>query len=154
MHKNTLGLLALCGLGVLAQPALANDIESAIEYRQAAFKTLAGNFGPLGAMAQGRIDHDAEAALMRAERVAALAAMPWEGFVEGSLRGEGHGLDTDALAAIGDDWDDFASRQQALIEESQTLVEVAQDGDFNALRRQVAATANTCRSCHDAYRAD
>ncbi|MBF8221603.1 c-type cytochrome [Halomonas sp. 328] len=154
MHKMTLGMLSLCGLSLLAQPALADDIERAIDYRQAALKTLAGNFGPLGAMAQGRIDYDAEAALLRAERVAALAPMPWEGFLEGSLRGDGHGLDTDALAAIGDDWDDFASRQQALIDESQRLAEVAQQDDFNALRRQVAATANTCRSCHDAYRAD
>nr|WP_051496590.1 cytochrome c [Halomonas sp. BC04] len=78
----------------------------------------------------------------------------WEGFIEGSLRGDGHGVDTDALAAIADDWEDFESRQRTLIEETATLAELAQGDDFGAMRQQVAAVANTCRGCHDNYRAD
>ena len=49
----------------LALPASAQSFgkpEDAIKYRKAAFTVLAGNFGTLGAMANGRAPFDAAAA--------------------------------------------------------------------------------------------
>ena len=149
--------LAACGLSVglaIAGTAQANDIEDAIHYRQSALSVIGWQLGPLGAMAQGDIDYDAEEFAYRAENLAFLVSLPWEGFVEGSLRDDGHGVDTDALAAIADDWEDFESRQQTLIEQTATLAELAQGDDFAAMRQQVADVAQTCRGCHDNYRAD
>ncbi len=152
--KSTLVACTLSAGLAFAAIAQASDVEDSIHYRQSALGVIGWNIGPLGAMAQGDIDYDAEEFAHRAENLAFLASLPWEGFIEGSLRGDGHGVDTDALAAIADDWDDFESRQRTLIEETATLAELAQGDDFGAMRQQVAAVANTCRGCHDNYRAD
>ncbi|SFT67816.1 c-type cytochrome [Halomonas saccharevitans] len=132
----------------------AADVDKSIEYRQDALGVIGWQIGPLGDMAQGKVDYDAEEFARRAENLAAVAPLPWEGFVKGSLRGDGHGVDTAALADIADDWEDFESRQQAMIEETATLAELAQGNDFTAMRRQVAAVADTCKGCHDNYKAE
>lgn len=139
---------------LLASTSSQADVDKAIEYRQDALGVMAWQIGPLGDMAQGKIDYDAETFARRAENLAAVAPLPWEGFVEGSLRGDDHGVDTDALADIADDWQDFESRQQTLIEETATLAELARGDDFAAMRRQVATVADTCKGCHDNYRAE
>ncbi|WP_227370650.1 c-type cytochrome [Halomonas sp. M20] len=138
----------------VTQAADEKQIKEAIEYRQSALSVMGWNFGPLGAMAKGDMEYDAEEASMRAERVAVLAKMPWEGFIEGSLRGAGHGADTDALAKIADNRDDFESLQREMEDATAKLAEVAQQDDYAALRQQVAATGKTCKNCHDEYRAD
>ncbi|TDR57401.1 cytochrome c556 [Halomonas ventosae] len=139
---------------LLASTSSQADVDKAIEYRQDALGVMAWQIGPLGDMAQGKIDYDAETFARRAENLAAVAPLPWEGFVEGSLRGDDHGVDTDALADIAEDWEDFESRQQTLIEETATLAELARGDDFAAMRRQVATVADTCKGCHDNYRAE
>ncbi|WFM69696.1 cytochrome c [Halomonas sp. CKK8] len=139
---------------LLASTSSQADVDKAIEYRQDALGVMAWQIGPLGDMAQGKIDYDAETFARRAENLAAVAPLPWEGFVEGSLRGGDHGVDTDALADIADDREDFESRQQTLIEETATLAELARGDDFAAMRRQVATVADTCKGCHDNYRAE
>lgn len=139
---------------LLASTSSQADVDKAIEYRQDALGVMAWQIGPLGDMAQGKIDYDAETFARRAENLAAVAPLPWEGFVEGSLRGDDHGVDTDALADIADDREDFESRQQTLIEETATLAELARGDDFAAMRRQVATVADTCKGCHDNYRAE
>ncbi|QEA39995.1 cytochrome c [Pistricoccus aurantiacus] len=150
--------LAVASTLLMSGAALAQDgtkVEDAIKYRQSALTTLAWNFGPLGAMAKGDMDYDAEEAAMRAKRVQELAVMPWEGFIEGSLRNDGHGIETAALAKTGDNWDDFEKKQQDFEEEATKLAEVvSNDDDFAALRKQVAATSKTCKNCHDEYRAE
>lgn len=137
-----------------AASSQAADVDKAIDYRQDALGVMAWQIGPLGDMAQGKIEFDAEAFTRRAEHLAAVAPLPWEGFVEGSLRDEGHGIETDALADIGENWEDFESRQQALIEETAKLAELARGDDVTAMRRQVAAVADTCKGCHDNYKAE
>nr|WP_298372741.1 cytochrome c [uncultured Halomonas sp.] len=151
----SLGIAAsLVMTSAATQAADEKEIKEAIEYRQSAFSVMGWNFGPLGAMAKGDMEYDAEEAAMRAERVALLAKMPWEGFIEGSLRGDGHGADTDALAKIADNRDDFESLQTEMEDATAKLAEVAQQDDYAALRQQVAATGKTCKNCHDEYRAD
>ncbi|SHE93480.1 Cytochrome c556 [Modicisalibacter ilicicola DSM 19980] len=155
--KSLMRLGVVTSLLVASTIALAADekqIKDAIEYRQAALHTMGWNFGPLGAMAKGDLEYDAQEAMMRAERVAMLAKLPWEGFIEGSLRDAGHGVDTDALAKIADNREDFDSLQRDMEEATSRLAEVAQQEDFPALRKQVAATGDTCKECHDEYRAE
>ncbi|WP_290783850.1 cytochrome c [Halomonas sp.] len=150
----------LASLGVSAAlltsaSAQALEVDKAIEYRQDALRVMAFQIGPLGDMAQGNIDYDADEFALRANNLASLAHLPWEAFIEGSLQGDDHGVDTDALAKIGDEWDGFRQRQETFQQESATLAQMVDDGEeFNALRRQVGAVANSCKACHDDYRAD
>lgn len=153
LKRPTLIAATLLTCGLLASTSQA-DVDKAIEYRQDALGVMAWQIGPLGDMAQGKIDYDAEEFRRRAENLAAVAHLPWEGFIEGSLQGDGHGVDTDALAEIADDREDFESRQQTLVEETAALAELAQEDDFAAMRRQVATVGETCKGCHDNYRAE
>lgn len=134
--------------------AVAQEIEpaDAIDYRQSAFSVMAWHFGPMGKMAQGKIDYNAEEFASRAQTVNAVAGLPWEGFIEGSYMGHEHGADTDALAKIADNQEDFQERKNTFMGNTATLAEVAQEGDFDASRRAFAAVANSCKGCHDNYR--
>lgn len=149
-------LLASLGLSaalLASASAQALEVDKAIEYRQDALRVMAFQTGPLGDMVQGNIDYDAEAFTLRANNLASLAHLPWEAFIEGSLQGDDHGIETDAMAAIADDMDDFNARAETLVEETATLAQMANDGEeFNALRRQMGSVVNTCRGCHDNYR--
>jgi len=147
-----LGLSVALMLPVIAQAA---DPEDAIEYRQSALRVLAWQLGPMGDMAQGNIDYDEEVFTTRAANLAAAAHLPWEGFMDGTLQGDDHGTETRALAAIDDDWDGFHERRETFQQEAATLAQMVDDGEeFSALRRQVGAVANSCKGCHDNYRAD
>jgi len=134
--------------------ALADDIEDAIEYRQDALGVMAWQIGPLGQMAQGKREFDADIFAQRAANLAAVAPLPWEGFVEGSLQNDDHGVQTDALPAIAEDRADFDERNQALVNETATLAELAQGEDRDAMFEQVAKVGNTCKGCHDNFRAE
>ncbi|MFP4137695.1 MAG: c-type cytochrome [Halomonas sp.] len=147
-----LGLAAALALPLAAQAA---DPEDAIEYRQSALRVLAWQLGPMGDMAKGDIEYDEEEFATRAANLAAAAPLPWEGFMDGTLRDDGHGVETDALADIDDDWDDFHERRDTFVEEADTLAKMVEDGEeFANLRRQVGTVADSCKSCHDEYRAE
>ena len=53
--------------------------EQALKYRKSLYQVMAWNFGPLGAMAQGKVPYDAAEFAKRAERVALIAPMLSEG---------------------------------------------------------------------------
>lgn len=75
--------------------------------------------------------------------------------MEGTLRDDGHGVETEALAKIGDDWEGFHERRDTFIEEANTLAKMVENGEeFADLRQQVGAVANSCKGCHDNYRAE
>ena len=83
-------LLATLGFSaalLAAASAQALEVDKAIEYRQDALRVMAFQTGPLGDMVQGNIDYDAEEFALRAGNLAALAHLPWEAFIEGSLQG-------------------------------------------------------------------
>ncbi|MDY7117590.1 cytochrome c [Halomonas sp. SSL-5] len=148
----SLGLSAALMLPLAAQAA---EPEDAIEYRQSALRVMAWQLGPMGDMAQGDIDYDEEEFATRARNLASVAHLPWEGFMEGTLRGDDHTAETDALAKIGDDWSGFEEKQETLKQEVATLARMVDDDEeFSALRRQVGAVGNSCKGCHDDFRAE
>lgn len=154
MMKAGLSAAACAALLTASMTANAVEPEDAIHYRQSALDVMAWHFGPIADMAKGDIDYDADEFARRAQNVSDMAHMPWEGFVEGTYQNDGHGVDTDALAKIADNPDDFQQKQQDLIDEAQKLAEVAQDGDFATSRAQLSKVGKTCKSCHDDYRAE
>lgn len=155
-------MLKMCGFGAAAlllsasvQAADTEKNDKAIDYRQNALSVMAWQMGPLGAMAKGDIDYDAEEFELRANNLAAVAGLPWEGFVEGSFRGGDYSDDikTDALAKISDNMDDFHSRAEDLVTQTTTLAELSTGDDFGAMRKQLGKVGQTCKGCHDNYRA-
>jgi cytochrome c556 len=143
-------VLGLASAYVLAQGAAQpTPAERAIEYRQAVFKVVAGNFAPLAQNAQGKIELPAAAVRKYAERLAAVADFTRDAFPEISREGK-----TRAKPEIWSDRVEFDKLVADLNTQSRALAAVtaradAKPEDFKAA---VGAVGNACKSCHDKFR--
>ena len=136
---------SLISFGAAAQFAKPED---AVKYRKSALSVMGTHFGRLGAMAQGRVPFDAKIAADNAEIVADIAKLPWAAFGEGT-----DGGDTKAKPEIwkqGAKFKEYADKLQA---ESVKLAAAAKTGKEDAFKAAFTATAGTCKSCHDDFRA-
>ncbi|MDP2819239.1 MAG: cytochrome c [Polaromonas sp.] len=143
-------IAAAATLLAMAAPASAQFAkpEDAIKYRQSSLSVMGTHFGRVGAMANGRVPFDAKVASDNAEIVATMAKLPWAGFVPGSEQGG----NTRAKPEIWTDQAKFKEGSDKLIAESTKLAAAAKTGNLDALKTAFAATAGTCKACHDAYR--
>ena len=141
-------IAAAATLFAFAAPASAQFAkpEDAIKYRQNALFVMAQHFGRVGAMANGRVPFDANVASANAEIVATMAKLPWAGFVPGT---DGN---TKAKPEIWTEQAKFKESSDKLVAESTKLAAAAKTGNLEALKTAFAATAGTCKACHDAYR--
>lgn len=143
--------IAVATLAV-AGPAAAQSFqkaEDAIKYRQGALRVLSAHFGPLGAMANGRIPFDARAAARHADVIAMVSTLPWAGFVAGSDKGE-----TRALPEIWKEEAEFKAAAEKMQGEVQKLAAAAKTGNLDNLKAAFGPAANSCKACHDNYRKD
>lgn len=147
----------LCG--ALALPAAAQtppagdsaiQANQAIVARKAVYTLVGNNFGPLGAVVQGKAQFDGTEALKRAERVAFLAGLVPEAFPEVSKTGN-----TKAKPEIWENRAAFDKKVQEFSEHANALVAVLRKDKANADAFKTAATvvAGDCKSCHDDFRA-
>lgn len=143
-------LAAAATLLAMAVPASAQFAkpEDAVKYRQSALSVMGTHFGRVGAMANGRVPFDAKVAADNAQLVAVMARLPWAGF--------GPGTDKDSRSkALPEIWTEQAKFKEAgdkLVVEADKLAAAAKTGNLDALKVSFAATADTCKACHDAYR--
>jgi cytochrome c556 len=124
--------------------------EKAIKYRKAIYQVILWNLGPMSAMAQQKAPYAAEEFAKRAERVNAMSYMLTEAYPPESASG----AETRAKAAIWQNRDDFDAKLAAFERKSAELADIAQAGDFGSSRAAFFEMANTCKNCHDEYRAD
>lgn len=144
-------VLACC---VLTGPAHAQGQptkgEQALKYRKAVYQAIAWNFGPMGAMAQGKTPFDAAEFSLRAGRVAALTPMLSESYSPETQDVTGSRL----KASMWRNRADFDAKMKTLVERSATLATVAKSADEAKARSAFFDVANACKACHDEYRAD
>jgi cytochrome c556 len=143
--------LATAALAVaFAAPASAQFAkpEDAVKYRQSALFVMAQHFGRIGAMTSGKAPYDAKAAVENAEVVAEMAKLPWAGFV----------ASTDKIGntkAKGEIWTEqakFKEHNEKLVGDTGKLLAAAKTNNLDTLKTSFSATADTCKSCHDAFR--
>ena len=146
MHKLALATIAL---SLIAAPALAGPKEDAVSERQAYFKQLGGNMGPLAKMLKG--DYDATTAQQHADALADLTTNDISSlFMEGTSNADMPGA-TKALPAIWKDMDGFAAKYKALASAAANLKVEAGKGKTE-LAAAFGAVGASCKSCHDAFR--
>lgn len=146
MKKTLLaGIAVVSALGIGITASAQQKPEDAIHYRKSALFIVGQNFGPLAAMAQGKIPYDRADAIRRAEIVAFVARLPWNSFGPGTDQGN-----TKAKPGIWQNLDDFKSKTDAMLAEAAKLPQAA--GDLDSLKAQVGATGRACKACHDEYR--
>ena len=122
--------------------------EDAIKYRRSAMTVMAAHFGVLGAMANGRIPFDAQAAARNADIVAMLSRLPFAGFTPGTDKGE-----TRAKPDIWLEPAKFKERSEKMQEAVAKLDAAAKTGNLDAMKAAFGPAAQTCKACHDDFRA-
>lgn len=150
MRFKTLAATALAGAAVLFAGAASaqqhfGKAEDAIKYRQSAFAIAGHHFSALGAMANNKAPYDAKAAAEHADVLAAVANLPWAAFGPGTEGGK-------AKPAIWKEKAQFDEKQQQFHTEAGKLVAAAKSGDLDKLKAAFGPAAQTCKSCHDAYK--
>jgi cytochrome c556 len=144
IHLLLATMLVTAAAGAQAQFARAED---AVKYRQGTLFALSQHFSRIGAMVNGRQPYDARAAIENAELVATLAKLPAAGFGPGTEH-----ISRGAKAEIWTEQARFKEQNDKLVAESVKLVAAARTNSLDQLKAAYAATAATCKSCHDAYR--
>jgi cytochrome c556 len=141
------GCVGLAGVSFAQAPGKA---EQALKYRKSLYQVIAWNFGPMSAMAQGKVPYDAKQFALRAERVAAVAPMLSEAYPAESQGVSGSKL----KPAMWENRADFDAKLQDMIDASARLAVAARTGDFAKSKEAFFATGNTCKACHDRYKED
>lgn len=148
--KVAVSLVLAAAAATLAAPASAQFAkpEDALKYRQSAMFVIGQHFGRIGAMANGRVPYDAQAAVANAEVVADMAKLPWPGFHVSTK-------DVTQTKAKGEIWSEQAKFKEGadkMQAETQKLLAAAKTNNFDNLKAQFGQTAQTCKGCHDNYR--
>ena len=136
---------ALVGTSALADTLKFGKTEDAIKYRQNALFLVSQHFGSLGAMANGRAPFDAEIAKQNGAVLETLAALPWQGFGAGTEGGK-------AKPEVWKEKAKFDGHAQDFVTEAGKLAAAAKTGDVAQLKAAFGPAAQTCKSCHDAFR--
>jgi len=149
-RKTILNLGAVLAVGAMATAAFAQDVNPAVKARQAQMDLFAFEAGYLGAMSQGKVPYDAEAAQKAAQSLLDLSKVDqsryWvKGTDSDSIKG------TRALPAIMDNPDDVAKHLAQLSEAATALVAVAGNGQ-DALGGAIKPVFGACGGCHKSYR--
>ena len=134
---------AMCLIAGAASTAAS---EGAVDYRQHTMSAVGGHMQAIGDILRGRVAHD-DHLPMHAEALAQLAGIAPTLFPEGSEGG-------DAEPAIWQQPDDFAAKL-ADFREATAALRAATGAGFGA---ETAAAAQrvgqSCKGCHDDYRAE
>ena len=149
MNRMFLSMALGLGLGAAySLPAYSQaKPETLVKQRQAAMTLQGKYFGPMNAMAQGKIPYDAGVVTRNAGYLDALSRMPWDGFAP-STKGE----KSAALPAVFTDAGKFKEAQDRFQAEVTKLASVAKGGDEAAVKAQISTVNKQCAACHEDFR--
>ncbi len=143
---------AVAGAALSTLPAFAQiqKPENAIEYRQRVMTMMANHFGRIGAMVQGKVPFDAEAAADNAAIVATLSHLPFAAFDEDA----DNGMPNRAKPEIWSQSAKFKDPASKLQTEAKKLEPAARRGDAAAVKTAFGGVGKECKACHDDFRAE
>jgi cytochrome c556 len=131
--------------------------EEAIRARQSIMRVIGLNFGPIGKMASGDAAFDKTVFQTNAARMEAVWAMnPGQYFVPGTdkaVPGAKIANFTDAKPEIWAQPDKFKAAAERAGQAIANLSQAAKSGDEKAMRAAAGAVGQSCKACHDDFRA-
>ena len=150
-------ILSIAVLLVFALPSAAQEDMSpeeraanATSTRQAVFKLLGFNMGPIGGMAKEVVEFDAALAERNARRIAALAPMIPE--LLAAMDTREFDVETLALPLIWDNMGEFGDAANKLVDAANSFADVAAGGDRATTLEAVRSLGGACGDCHDRFR--
>lgn len=129
-----------------ATPALAEDPENYIKYRQQVMKAIGGHMGAASQILRGRVSPEGDLQI-HAQSLAGLSANIARLFPEGSDFGE-----TGARAEV---WDKRGEFEQAATEArtaTAAFAEAAAGGDMDQIKAAHREVGKSCKGCHEGFR--
>ncbi len=122
--------------------------EYAIKYRKSVMFLIAQHFGRMGAMVKEETPYNKEAFTNNAMLVETLSRLPWEAvMVPGTDSG-----DTTLNASAFAKQAEFKAAAQTFETRTSKLVNIAQGGDFSAIKTQFGEVGKSCKACHSQFR--
>ena len=151
MKKMIRAAAVLAATAAISLPAAAQfaKAEDAIKYRQSAFAVLGHHFSRLGAMANGKMPYNAATAAADGEVIAAVAKLPATGFVPGSEKGH----NTKTKAELWKELPKVKDLNEKMNAEVAKLATAAKSGNLDQLKAAFGPAAQSCKACHDDFRA-
>jgi len=153
MKKNILSscllksIVMLIGVAVSVS-VLAASPEEAIKFRKGVMTAQNWNMKIMSRMVQGQAVYDKAEFTKRAQNLAELSNMYYEGFlIKDSDIGE-----TEAKPEIWTTMDKFKAESAKLVTEAAKLVVLSQGNDFKAIQMQFGDTLISCEGCHVKFR--
>lgn len=156
LTKSVLAITVSASL-LIATASIAQEASSlkhanySTELRQSVFSLLGSNMGPLGAMAKGKTPFDAEQAEKHAVRINQLSLMIADYSRTDTSKFD---VETEALAKIWQETDNYSQRIEDLTKASATLISAAQSKDEAATKKAIGGVGKTCGGCHDDFKKD
>ncbi|MEN3032806.1 cytochrome c [Chromobacterium amazonense] len=134
-------------LAAIAIPAAHAD-DTPAEVRTKAFKKmLLQSFEPMGMAVRERAPYDQAKFAQQAEALKTLAAEPFKHFPAGSITGKSR-----AKPEIWSQPAKFQADKDAFLKSVDNLALVAKSGDLAAIKKSYGQVAQSCKTCHDAFR--
>ncbi|MGD9302406.1 MAG: cytochrome c [Desulfobacterales bacterium] len=144
----TVAVVMVLGLLIGAAYAQFSKPEDAIKYRQSVMFVIAQHFGRLGAMVKGKQPYDQKTFARNTAIIESLSGLPWEAFlVPGSDRGK-----TTMKSSVLKNPDELKRLSQQYQSEVTRLSDDAKGSEFNAIKAQFGAVAQSCKKCHSQTR--
>jgi len=140
-HRFATTALSTC---LLATAVSASEGE--VDYRQQTMKAVGGHMRAIVAIVRGEVPHMDHLAT-HANAMADIAEIAPALFPESSKGG-------DALDAIWEDGEDFASKLDAFKEATSAFKTAAESGDRGEIMGAFRGIGQACKGCHDNYRAE
>ena len=131
-------------------PGMPSPAEQAIMYRQGLYTVIGGTFGPLGGVMQGKMEFKPADVMKRAERLAFLSTMVGDAFPDISKNGR-----TKAKPEIWTHSADFDKKVSAFTTSAADLLKVLKADNSNsaAFKKAAGAVGESCKGCHDDFKA-
>lgn len=147
-----LGAMTFTVLTASAQEAKSEKhAAGATETRQAVFKLLGANMGPLGAMARGKMPFNAELVEKNATRINQLSLMIADFTKTDTSKFK---VESDALPEIWTDRAKYEKHIDDLTQASAKLMAATKSGNEGAMKKAIAGVGKTCGGCHDNFKKD
>jgi cytochrome c556 len=142
------GLAVALGAGYTVAALAQVKPETLVKQRQAAMTLQAKYFGPLGAMAAGKVPYNPGVVARNAGYLEVLSKMPWDGF-DPSTQNE-------KSAALPEIWKEpakFKEAQEKFQSAVSRLVAATKTGDEASVKAAIAEVAKGgCGNCHQNFR--
>jgi cytochrome c556 len=137
-------VLVVFGILIGAAYAQFSKPEKAIKYRQSVMTVMAQHFGRLGAMIKGAQPYDQKTFASNTAVIESLAGLPWEAIlIPGSDSGK-----TTMKSSVLKNPDGLKKLSRQFEAEVAKLSAAAKGDDFNAIKAQFGAVAQSCGKCH------